>query len=45
MIDGAGYALADQNKDAEDPIGTIAIDSSFTPVKKVNFEVQNTRVQ
>ena len=45
VIDGAGYALADQNKDAEDPIGTIAIDSSFTPVKKVNFEVQNTRVQ
>lgn len=45
VIDGAGYALADQNKDVEDPIGTIAIDSSFTPVKKVNFEVQNTRVQ
>lgn len=45
VIDGEGYALADQNKDANDPIGTIAIDSSFTPVKKVNFEVQNTRVQ
>lgn len=45
VIDGEGYALADQNKDADDPIGTIAIDSSFTPVKKVNFEVQNTRVQ
>lgn len=45
VIDGEGYALADQNKDVDDPIGTIAIDSSFTPVKKVNFEVQNTRVQ
>ena len=45
VIDGEGYALADKNKDADDPIGTIAIDSSFTPVKKVNFEVQNTRVQ
>ncbi|MDD7593358.1 MAG: DNA-directed RNA polymerase subunit alpha [Peptoniphilaceae bacterium] len=45
VVDGAGYALADQNKDPGDPIGTIAIDSSFTPVKKVNFEVENTRVQ
>ncbi len=45
VIDGAGYALADQNKNPSDPIGTIAVDSSFTPVKKANFSVENTRVQ
>lgn len=45
VVDGEGYALADMNKDASDPIGTIAVDSSFTPVKKVNFVVENTRVQ
>lgn len=45
VVDGEGYALADQNKDPSDPLGTIAIDSSFTPVKKVNFSVENTRVQ
>lgn len=43
--DGSGYKLADANKDEEAPIGTIAVDSLFTPVEKVNFEVQNTRVQ
>lgn len=45
IVDGRGYAVADQNKGEEDPIGLIAIDSSFTPVKKVNFEVENTRVE
>lgn len=45
VMDGNGYSLADQNKNASDPIGTIAIDSSFTPIKKVNFSVENTRVQ
>lgn len=45
VVDGEGYALADQNKDPSDPLNTIAIDSSFTPVKKVNFTVENTRVQ
>lgn len=45
VIDGSGYQLADANKDDDDPIGTIAVDSLFTPVEKVNFEVQNTRVQ
>ncbi len=44
VIDGSGYSLADQNKKEEDAIGTIAIDSSFTPVKKANFSVENTRV-
>lgn len=45
VIDGSGYNLSDMNKSESDPIGTIAIDSSFTPVKKVNFSVENTRVQ
>lgn len=41
---GRGYVLADKNKVEADPIGTIAMDSNFTPIKKVNFEVQSTRV-
>jgi len=41
---GRGYVVAEQNKKEEQPIGTIAIDSIFTPVSKVNFYVQNTRV-
>lgn len=41
---GRGYVLADANKDATAPVGTIAMDSNFTPLKKVNFEVQSTRV-
>lgn len=45
VIDGSGYAVADQNKNEDDPIGLIAIDSSFTPVIKVNYEVENTRVE
>lgn len=44
VIDGSGYNLSDQNKRETDPIGTIAIDSSFTPVTKVNYVVENTRV-
>ena len=44
VVDGNGYSLADQNKGEDDPIGTIAIDSSFTPVLKVNYAVENTRV-
>lgn len=44
VVSGKGYALAEQNKDEDAPLGTIPIDSSFTPVKKVNFTVENTRV-
>ena len=44
VTNGKGYQLADQNKCDSDPIGTIAIDSSFTPVEKVNYYVENTRV-
>ena len=45
VVDGSGYVLSDQNKNESDPIGTIAIDSLFTPVEKVNFFVENTRVE
>lgn len=45
VVSGSGYALSDQNKVDDSPIGMIAIDSSFTPVEKVNFAVENTRVE
>lgn len=41
---GKGYSIAEKHKNEEAPIGTIAIDASFTPVEKVNFTVENTRV-
>ncbi len=41
---GRGYVPADANKKEDQAVGTIAIDSIFTPVKKVNFYVENTRV-
>ncbi|EEI86512.1 DNA-directed RNA polymerase, alpha subunit [Anaerococcus lactolyticus ATCC 51172] len=44
VTNGNGYRISDDNKDDKDPIGTIAIDSSFTPVEKVNYTVENTRV-
>lgn len=41
---GRGYVPAIQNKSDDDPIGFIAVDSIFTPVKRVNYSVENTRV-
>jgi DNA-directed RNA polymerase subunit alpha len=41
---GLGYNTADRNKWVSQPIGVIPIDSIFTPVKKVNYAVENTRV-
>ncbi len=41
---GRGYVLADQNKYDNMPIAMIPVDSIFTPVTKVNFVVENTRV-
>ena len=41
---GRGYVPADQNKVEDAPIGYIAVDSIFTPIKKVNYYVNNTRV-
>ena len=41
---GRGYRTADQNKDETTPIAVIPVDSIFTPVKKVNYMVEDTRV-
>ncbi|MBQ1400913.1 MAG: DNA-directed RNA polymerase subunit alpha [Firmicutes bacterium] len=41
---GRGYVSADQNKTDETPISVIPVDSIFTPVRKVNYTVEDTRV-
>ncbi len=41
---GRGYVPADQNKDENTPIGVIPVDSIYTPVRKVNYTIENTRV-
>ncbi|MGI6129285.1 MAG: DNA-directed RNA polymerase subunit alpha [bacterium] len=41
---GRGYRSADRNKNPDDPIGLIPVDSIFSPVRKVNFQVEDTRV-
>ncbi len=41
---GRGYTAAEKNKDYRDTIDMLPVDSIFTPVKKVNFNVKDTRV-
>jgi DNA-directed RNA polymerase subunit alpha len=41
---GRGYVPAERNKEEGLPIGVIAIDSVFSPIKRVNFHVENARV-
>lgn len=41
---GFGYQPADRNKDPNAPVGTIAMDAVFTPIRKVNYRVSNARV-
>lgn len=41
---GKGYVPAYQNKAADAPIGVIAVDAIYSPVKKVSYKVENTRV-
>ena len=41
---GRGYNSAEKNKKDNQPLGVLPIDSIFTPVKKVNYAVENTRV-
>lgn len=41
---GRGFATGDENKRVDQPIGVIAIDSVFSPVTRVKYAVQNTRV-
>ena len=44
LAKGRGYVLADKNKTEDTKIGEIPLDSLYTPVTKVNFAVENTRV-
>ena len=44
MNHGRGYVSADRNKTAQTAIGVIPVDSIYTPVHKVNYTVENTRV-
>jgi DNA-directed RNA polymerase subunit alpha len=41
---GRGYVTSEQNKKPDLPLGTIPLDSVFTPVTKINYFVENTRV-
>lgn len=41
---GRGYRSADRNKNPDDPIGLVPVDSIFSPVRKVNFLVEDMRV-
>jgi DNA-directed RNA polymerase subunit alpha len=41
---GRGYVPAERNKSATMPLGTIPIDALFSPIRKVNYTVQNARV-
>ena len=41
---GRGYVAADRNKSLTMPLGTIPIDALFSPIRKVNYTVQNARV-
>lgn len=41
---GRGYSLAKNHKDEDAPIGTISIDTVFSPIKRVNYSVSNARV-
>lgn len=41
---GRGYVTQNKNKCDDMPIGTIAVDSIYTPIKRINFSVANTRV-
>lgn len=41
---GRGYIMAEHNKRDDAPVGTVFLDSLFSPVIKVNYEIENTRV-
>ncbi len=43
-INGRGYSPAERNKFPQQPIGVIPVDSMFSPIRKVNYQVENTRV-
>ena len=41
---GRGYVQAEKNKTEDMPIGVLPVDSIYTPVRRVNYQVENTRV-
>src|SRR6476660_5385650 len=41
---GRGYVQAERNKGQQTPVGVIPIDSLFSPIRKVNFQITNARV-
>lgn len=41
---GRGYFPTERREEQKLPVGTIALDAIFTPVKRVNFQIENTRV-
>ena len=43
VANGKGYVAADRNKSEDQPIGTIAIDAIYSPVRRVSYDVQPTR--
>jgi len=44
VSEGRGYVSAENNRRDDDPVGTIPVDALFSPVVKVNYIVENTRV-
>lgn len=44
IVKGRGYVPAERNKKENNPIGTIPLDTSFSPVVKVNYSIEETRV-
>ena len=44
LCKGRGYVSADRNKTPNMPIGVLPVDSIFTPIRKVNYTIENTRV-
>ncbi|MDA8066867.1 MAG: DNA-directed RNA polymerase subunit alpha [Thermaerobacter sp.] len=44
VAQGRGYVPADRNKQPDNPIGVVPIDSIFTPIRRVNYTVEDTRV-
>lgn len=44
LVKGRGYVVAEKNKEEDQTVGIIPVDTAFTPVVKVNFNIENTRV-
>ena len=42
---GRGFVPAEENRDSNAPIGTVAVDAIYTPIRKVNWTVENWRVE